>query len=43
MTQLEKIRALENIRDILLKNGTSQENLDRICDLIDKELEKLIK
>ena len=33
---------LERIRDILLMNGTAQENLDNVCDQIDDVLQKMM-
>jgi hypothetical protein len=42
MTAEERLEVLKRIRDILLENGSTGENLDRICNQIDVELAKLI-
>lgn len=38
----QKKITLEKIRDILLKNGSTQETLDNVCTQIDDVLKQLI-
>jgi len=40
---LEKLKVSERIRDILLKNGTTEQNLDTICNQIDQILAEILK